>query len=412
MTTDRTAAPRPPRHDRPTPHAQAQSPAADAFAEILGAQAPAPQRREPQQGRRREPEAKPAFEASMEAPPAAVNGRPDPSGALSGPGTPAAAAQPGQPGQSGQPAQPGQSGQPAQPAGAHVGAGVAAVTGEAAPAAAVTAPAAGQGIIGPLAPGGAETTAAGADPNAQQIKLPKVPAMPVPAPPPGKAATPAGWLGPQTDSLKPTPPVAPPPAAAPVAAPPNGEAATPSGWRGPESQAPAPQATPAQTATSTSAPPATPTPTPTTSTTPLAHAPQAVSALLQMAHDRGISRARINLRPVELGGIEVRLHATAAGVTAHLVADSPEAAKLLSQAGDELRRSLEQRDVNLLSLEVSTSADHHRDAPKGHHGPEADDFRSSVTPRGEREPEPDTPGATTTTSTLELPGGLLVDVLA
>ena len=49
------------------------------------------------------------------------------------------------------------------------------------------------------------------------------------------------------------------------------------------------------------------------------------------------------------------IQATAAGVAAQVVADSPEAAKLLAQASDDLRRSLEARDVNLISLEVSTS---------------------------------------------------------
>ena len=39
------------------------------------------------------------------------------------------------------------------------------------------------------------------------------------------------------------------------------------------------------------------------------------------------------------------------------MADSPEAAQLLAQAGDDLRRALEARNVTLLSLEVSTTAD-------------------------------------------------------
>ena len=65
----------------------------------------------------------------------------------------------------------------------------------------------------------------------------------------------------------------------------------------------------------------------------------------------------MTLRPAELGGIEIRLQATAAGITAQVVADSPEAARLLAQAGDDLRRALEARNVTLVSLEVSTTAD-------------------------------------------------------
>ena len=43
-----------------------------------------------------------------------------------------------------------------------------------------------------------------------------------------------------------------------------------------------------------------------------------------------------------------------------MVADSPEAARLLAQAGDDLAPALERRDVNLLSLDVSTSGDQRR----------------------------------------------------
>jgi flagellar hook-length control protein FliK len=416
-TTDRTTATRAPRHERPAPRTPSQSPAADAFAELLGAQAPAqpqrPERREPQRGRD-ERDAKPEFEASVDArqgaAPAqpAVNGqtaadkRPAQPGASTGPAQPGTQATPGikgpvgQPGTPGQPAATGAVGTPAQPGAANA-LGAAQAPAEAAEGAAQA---------------GAES--AESQPVPAEIKLPKVPAMPVPAPPQGKAATPAGWLGPQAAELKPAPSVAPAPAAAPVAAPPNGEAATPSGWRGPETTAPAAQTAPAASvpiqATTTAAPAPTPA-SPPASTTPLAHAPAAVDALLQLAHERGISRARINLRPVELGGIEVRLHSTAAGITAHLVADSPEAAKLLSQAGDELRRNLEQRDVNLLSLEVSTTADDRRDAPKGQTARDADLFRTSVAPRGDRA-EAEEPAPVQTPIRLELPGGLLVDVLA
>ena len=64
-----------------------------------------------------------------------------------------------------------------------------------------------------------------------------------------------------------------------------------------------------------------------------------------MASDRGITHARLNLKPVELGGIEVRLRTSPQGVHAQLVADSPEAARMLSSAGEDLRKSLEDRNV-------------------------------------------------------------------
>jgi flagellar hook-length control protein FliK len=61
----------------------------------------------------------------------------------------------------------------------------------------------------------------------------------------------------------------------------------------------------------------------------LAQAPRAVGQLIHLASERGVQHARLNLKPVELGGIEIRLIASSAGVTAHVVADSPEAARLL-----------------------------------------------------------------------------------
>ena len=147
---------------------------------------------------------------------------------------------------------------------------------------------------------------------------------------------------------------------------------------------------------------------------PLHRAPAAVATLLHVAAERGITRARMAVKPAELGGIEIRLQTTAAGVAAQVVADSPEAARLLAQAGDDLRRALEARDVNLVSLEVSTSSDQQRESARGEwsdgDGSDAGRFgssgRSTGGADGDAEPTP------TTHSVIELPGGLLVDVLA
>src|SRR3712207_8962035 len=59
-----------------------------------------------------------------------------------------------------------------------------------------------------------------------------------------------------------------------------------------------------------------------------------------------------------------RLRSTAQGLTAAIAADRPEALAALQQAGDDLRRSLEDRGVNVISIEVSlstTSGDAHSD---------------------------------------------------
>ncbi|HWT24626.1 MAG TPA: flagellar hook-length control protein FliK, partial [Solirubrobacteraceae bacterium] len=145
----------------------------------------------------------------------------------------------------------------------------------------------------------------------------------------------------------------------------------------------------------------------------LHQAPRAVAQLIHVASRDGIDHARINLRPADLGGIEIRLQHSSAGVAAHVIAESPEAARLLDQAAGDLRRALERQDVTLLSLEVSTSGDQRaggsagsafgfeggRDG-RGHggHGPSAD--------RADAEPEP------VVTATVTLPDGVLVDVLA
>ena len=144
---------------------------------------------------------------------------------------------------------------------------------------------------------------------------------------------------------------------------------------------------------------------------PLHRAPAAVATLLHVAAERGITRARMSLKPADLGGIEIRLQSSSAGVAAQVVADSPEAARLLAQATDDLRRALEARDVNLVSLEVSTSADQReRESARGRDGlsdPFAPAARGrSAGPAADEAPTP------TSSSVIELPGGLLVDVLA
>jgi flagellar hook-length control protein FliK len=151
----------------------------------------------------------------------------------------------------------------------------------------------------------------------------------------------------------------------------------------------------------------------------LSQAPRAVGQVIHLASQKGVQAARLNLRPVELGGIEIRLLSTAAGVAAQVVADSPQAARLLQQASDELRRSLASQNVELLSLDVSTSGDDRRDA--GAAGDLFGAFGDSATRghagfgRSQRSvaAAADTDLPTPTQGTvLELPDGVLVDVLA
>jgi flagellar hook-length control protein FliK len=149
----------------------------------------------------------------------------------------------------------------------------------------------------------------------------------------------------------------------------------------------------------------------------LGQAPRAVGQLIHLASQRGVQHARLNLKPVELGGIEIRLQTSSAGVTAQVVADSPEAARMLQQAGDDLKRSLAASNVELLSLDVSTSDQERRDASAASGGFEQFD---QTGPRGNDGPgrhqrgeaDTDLSHSPTQETVIELPEGVLVDVLA
>lgn len=147
---------------------------------------------------------------------------------------------------------------------------------------------------------------------------------------------------------------------------------------------------------------------------PLSRAVASSGLLIQMAAERGVTHARLNLKPVELGGIEVRLRTSPQGVHAQLVADSPEAARMLSSAGEDLRKSLEDKDVTLLSLDVSTSGDQGRDQPAEF----TDAFGEAYRPGGWTSHRVSTDDGglmdspTPAETTLVLPNGVTVDVLA
>ncbi|MFP5371621.1 MAG: flagellar hook-length control protein FliK, partial [Actinomycetes bacterium] len=143
---------------------------------------------------------------------------------------------------------------------------------------------------------------------------------------------------------------------------------------------------------------------------PLHRAPETAAATLRVAASAGVQRARLQLRPAELGGIEVSLRATAAGLEARVIAESPEALRVLQEAAGELRRSLEGSGMTLLSLEVAIAGDR-PGADAGRTGRDG----TADGPAAARRPGPDltdldASGASGTA--LALPGGVLVDVLA
>ena len=173
----------------------------------------------------------------------------------------------------------------------------------------------------------------------------------------------------------------------------------------PATQPAAPSATPATPSAAVRpadvATPATP--------VPLARAAETVEHVLRLASARGVSHARVMLRPAELGSIDIHLRQTSEGLVARVVAATPEAAQQLQQAAGDLRRSLEQQGLTLVGLDIGQSGG---DRLAGRSGASAGDGEGA---------HGDQPGGTdasaddddeTTSETLQLPNGVLVDVLA
>jgi flagellar hook-length control protein FliK len=178
----------------------------------------------------------------------------------------------------------------------------------------------------------------------------------------------------------------------------------------PQAQAPvtAPVGTPAPQAVSNAAPQAL------QRSVPLSRAAEAVENVIRLGSARGVTHARMSLRPAELGGIEIRLQQTGQGLVASVVADGVDAAQALQQAGADLRRQLEAHGIELQRLDISYSGDDRSGARSSEaqtgmgEGRSSGDTDSHATDGGDPTPTDDT----TATSILELPDGVLVDVLA
>jgi flagellar hook-length control protein FliK len=151
----------------------------------------------------------------------------------------------------------------------------------------------------------------------------------------------------------------------------------------------------------------------------LEHAVETVRLALRAAADRGVTHARISLTPRELGSIEVHLRQTADGLVARVVAEHATAAQLLHNAGGELRRQLESQGLTLLRLDIGASGEQggratDRQALANGNGAFADGDGQGRN-RGDADPLASLDGTTdqtSTTTTLTLPNGALVDVLA
>lgn len=100
-------------------------------------------------------------------------------------------------------------------------------------------------------------------------------------------------------------------------------------------------------------------------THPLATQAHRVQALVELAVSRGAASAHLELYPAELGRVQLRMRSVAGGgLTASMTVDRPEALQALQQAADQLRRTLEERGVEVVRLEIGLSAQARGDEAK------------------------------------------------
>ena len=98
--------------------------------------------------------------------------------------------------------------------------------------------------------------------------------------------------------------------------------------------------------------------------------------MIQTSARTGISRARIDLRPPELGHVEIRLRYGTDGVRATVTASSPAAVQALGSTTGDLKRALEAQGLTVLGLDVGHAG------PEDHRRPTA--TRTCRDPRGSR----------------------------
>jgi flagellar hook-length control protein FliK len=142
----------------------------------------------------------------------------------------------------------------------------------------------------------------------------------------------------------------------------------------------------------------------------LQHAVDAVHTTIELGARQGATQAQIELSPASLGTIRIQLHRTDDGVTAHVLTDSAATADTLSQGGDDLRRSLQSAGVNLISLNIEARGD--GNAPTQDRSQDSSSRSQSGARSGQIDAIGDTDSTHAEPTTLVLPEGALVNVLA
>jgi flagellar hook-length control protein FliK len=181
--------------------------------------------------------------------------------------------------------------------------------------------------------------------------------------------------------------------------------------------APAPTPTATTQAQPAAAPPAAAMPVangaPQLSRTSVLQTAERVQELVRIATTRaGTARAVLQLRPAELGQVDVHLRTTRNGLVATIAAHEQVGHDALQQAGNELRRTLEDKGVHLHSLDLQLGAGDNgftnqgdaREANSGRRGAGASHDLAGDAPVAEDE--------LTITHAPSTPAGVLVDVQA
>ncbi|MCW2997600.1 MAG: flagellar hook-length control protein FliK, partial [Solirubrobacterales bacterium] len=129
----------------------------------------------------------------------------------------------------------------------------------------------------------------------------------------------------------------------------------------------------------------------------LAEHVERVADIVRMTSAHGVARARLELHPLDLGSVDVRLRSTAQGLVAAITVDQADTLQAVTRAGAELQQQLADRGLNVLRLDVTLSG-----AASGGH---AHDTTGQAGAREDRRDGAATSGrgAATVTATDDLP---------
>ncbi len=138
----------------------------------------------------------------------------------------------------------------------------------------------------------------------------------------------------------------------------------------------------------------------------------AVAATVQLATREGVSQARLELRPAELGHVVIRLVQSGEGLRARVTAETPAAAQQLSQGRGELAHMLGSLKVSLLGLDIGYSGQRAPGEGAGRFGAGRTSGTGRATPAGEPDASQQSVSEPVAVSTASRALGEIVDVLA